>query len=441
MTRPAMDRGTFETFQRSIDPDWIEQALTETKKATTRKRRLPADQVVWLVLGMALFRDLAIDAVVKTLDLALFDRHDRPMSGSSVCEARQRLGREPLVWLFERCAKKWAVESADKQRWRGLAVYGVDGTKVRVPDSDVNRRHFGGHASSRGESGYPLVRVVTLMALRSHLLLAARFGPYRTSELAYAEKLWPEVPENSIVILDRNFLNAPVLLPLQSEVANRHWLTRAKSNTKHTVVETLGAGDELVELTVSAEARKKNPDFPKKWRVRVIHYQRPGYRPERLLTSLLDAKRFPAAEIIALYHERWELELGYDELKTEILEREETIRSRSIDGVDQELWGLLLAYNLVRLEMERVADEAKVLPTRISFIAAFHYIRHALMVAGFLKPGALPKHVRRLREDLLGLILPERRSERLFPRAVKIKMSNYPRKRRAPLPPSAPVKS
>lgn len=430
-----MDRGTFETFQKSIDPCWIEEALAETKKATLRKRRLPAEQVIWLVLGMALFRDLAIDAVVKTLDLALSDGDERPMSSSSVCEARQRVGSEPLAWLFDRCATKWAVESADRARWRGLAVYGVDGTRVRVPDSDPNRRHFGGHPSRRGESGYPLVRLVTLMALRSHLILAARFGPYRTSELAYAEELWPEVPENSIVILDRNFLNAPVLLPLQNEVANRHWLTRAKSNTKYTIVETLGVGDELVELNVSAEARKKNPAFPQKWRVRVIHYQRPGYRPERLLTSLLDTNRFPAAEVIALYHERWELELGYDELKTELLDREEAIRSKTVEGVAQELWGLLLSYNLVRLEMERVAAEANVPPTRISFIAAFHYIRHALVVASFLKPGALPKHIRRLREDLLGLILPERRSDRLFPRAVKIKMSNYPRKRRPPLPP------
>ena len=110
-------------------------------------------------------------------------------------------------------------------------------------------------------------------------------------------------------------------------------------------------------MEVSHQARKKNPTLPKVWVVRAIRYQRKGFPPQTLLTSLLDPVDYPAEELIGLYHERWELELGYAEIKTEMLEREESIRSKSPTAVAQEMWGILLAYNLVRLEMERVADE------------------------------------------------------------------------------------
>jgi len=184
-----------------------------------------------------------------------------------------------------------------------------------------------------------------------------------------------------------------------------------------------------VEMKVSPAARKKDPTLPKTWIVRAIGYRRKGFRPETLLTSMTDAEAFPAQEIIGLYHERWELELGFDEIKTEMLDREESIRSKSPTAVAQELWGVFLAYNLIRLEMERVADEAKVESTRISFVAAMRLIVDEWMWCAISSPGAIPKHLRKLRESLVGLILPPRRPERSYPRAVKIKMSNYARKR------------
>ena len=153
--------------------------------------------------------------------------------------------------------------------------------------------------------------------------------------------------------------------------------------------------------------------------------------PQTLLTSLVDAAAYPAAEIIGLYHERWEIELGYGEVKTVMLAREETTRSRTPRGVSQELWGLALAYNLVRLEMERIAVEAGVTPDRISFKGALMCIEHALLTLSLDSAGRIPEHLRRLRADVAHFILPKRR-HRSYPRAVKIKMSNYPRKRRDP---------
>jgi hypothetical protein len=149
-----------------------------------------------------------------------------------------------------------------------------------------------------------------------------------------------------------------------------------------------------------------------------------------LLTSLVDAEQFPSDEIVALYHERWEIELGYDEIKTHLLEREEAIRSRTPAGVRQELWAIALGYNLVRVEMARVALEAGVQPNRISFVNAVAFIRAAWLTWSTppLAPGRIPEGMANLRRDLKLLILPPRRTERAFPRAVKIKMSNYNRK-------------
>jgi hypothetical protein len=429
-----------QRFREDLDPLWVEEALSATGTATLRRRRLPAEQVVWLVLGMALFRDRSIIEVVSKLDLALPGPRGPTAAPSAVAQARARLGAEPLGWLFERCAAAWAVPDADAHRWRGLALYGVDGTTLRVPDSPANRAHFGGHAGGpvSGESAYPLVRLVALMALRSHLLAAAEFGPCAADERRYAEALWARVPDESLTIVDRHFLAAGPLLRLGASGRCRHWLVRAKKTTRYRVLRPLGPGEALVELAVSARARRRDRSLPRTWQARAIAYQQPGRAggpqvlPQVLLTSLLDGAAYPAAELIALYHERWEMELAYDEVKTVLLAREEAIRSRSPAAVAQELWGMLLAYNLVRLEMARVAAEAGVAPPRVSFVGALRLIRDEWLWCAVASPGAIPRHLRNLRRALALLILPERRRERRYPRAVKLKMSPYPRNRASP---------
>jgi len=430
VVRPADGGGELlDRFRASLDPDWVDQALEATGTATVRRRRLPAEQVVWLVLGMGLFRNKPITEIAAELNLALPGSRGPRAASSSVTQARERLGGEPIRWLFEHCAEAWAHASAQRHAWRGLAVYGVDGTTLRLPDSDANREHFGGSASQRGGSGYPMARLVTLMALRSHLLAAASFGPQSSSELAYAEALWPLIPDHSLTVVDRNFLRSTVLIPIAASGHCRHWLTRAKSDTTWTKLKALGRGDWLVEKEVHRNARADYPGLPVRWEMRAIQYQRKGFKPQTLLTSLVDPVAYPASEIVALYHERWEIELGYGEVKTVMLAREETTRSKTPRGVTQELWGLALTYNLVRLEMERIAAEAGVTPDRISFKSALMFIEHALLHLSLESAGRIPEHLRQLREDIAHFILPKRR-QRSYPRAVKIKMSNYPRNRR-----------
>ncbi|MEJ7601137.1 MAG: IS4 family transposase [Kofleriaceae bacterium] len=432
---------SFPNLAKHLDPDWIEEALASTGTAALRRRRLPAEQTVWLILGMAVMRDLPITKVAQQLDVALPAAYgSRTVASRALSQTRVRLGSEPMEWLFLRTAEEWAHRSADADRWRGLALYGVDGTTLRVADSVDNRDHFGGQDSGRYEggrderqSGYPLMKLVVVMALRSHLLTAAVFGPYATDERTYAVSLWNSIPDRSLVLFDRNYLQANVLVPLSMNGTQKHWMTRAKSNTKFRVIRTLGKNDQLVEFEVSSEARRKDPSLPTHFDARAIKYQRKGYQPQLLLTSLVDENKYPAAELCVLYHERWELELGFGELKTDMLERLETIRSKSPTGVAQEMWGLLIAYNLIRLEMQRIAAEFAVAPTRISFVASLRHCVEQWHLAALASPGRVPGHLATATDRMRAFVLPPRRPGRVFPRAVKIKMSSYARK--------APVKS
>ncbi len=419
-------------FRKHIDPAWIEEALVATGTASLRRRRLPAEQVVWLVLGMGLLRNESIERVVHLLDLAMPDAAGTTVARSGIAQSRRRLGPEPLEYLFATTSDHWGHASAARHRWRGLSLYGVDGTTMRVPDSTDNWKEFGGPSAGgdRGGSGYPLLRMVTVMALRSHLLVAARFGDYRTGELTLAEDFSKELPDDSLSILDRGFLSSQMLTQLRDGGKNKHWMVPAKSTTNLRVVKRLGRDDSLVEIVLSDGTRDQNPDLPIVWLARAITYQKRGFPKRTLLTSLGDHIAYPRDELVDLYHERWELELGYDEMKTHLLDRQEAIRSRRPDGVRQEVWGVLLAYNLVRLEMERAADEAEVEPTRISFVNAVALIRYAWVSASTqpIVPTKIPATLLDVRTQLKMLLLPPRRPERSNPRVVKLKMSNYKRK-------------
>ena len=385
---------------------------------------------MWLVLGIGLFRNRPIEEVVDSLDIALPGRG--AVAKSAVPSARKRLGDAPVQWLFEHCADHWTKDVARQHDWRGLSLFGIDGTSFRTPESESNRAEFGGWVAGSGDSATPLVRVVALMALRSHLLVRARLGPYSaSSELAYARELVDAIPAHSLTILDALYMSAGVLHAVESGI-ERHWMTIAKRNTKMRVIEQYDEWDALVEMDVSAEARAQDASLPKQWRARAVTYRRPGFEPRTIMTSLRDPTLYPADEVRDLYHERWEIELGYDELKTELMDSEPTLRSRTPVGVRQEIWGTLLAYNLVRLEMNRIANKIAVVPTRISFAVSLALIRSEFEWSAITRsPGAIPKHLKRLEEGIKRFLLPERRSKRSYPR-VALDFRRYPRKKREP---------
>jgi hypothetical protein len=270
------------------------------------------------------------------------------------------------------------------------------------------------------------------MVLRSHELASLAFGRYSDAELTLAAPLWPKIPDTSLTILDRGFISYAVFHRIRSDGTQRHWLTRAKKNLTWSKRERLGPNDHIVEIPINKSLRRKDPEMPPTMRARAIRYQRRGFRPQVLLTSLLDPAQYPPAEIVELYHERWELELGFDEIKTHTLEREEALRSRTPERLRQEIWGLAIGYNLVRIEMDRTAEKLQLPPRRISFRHSLMLIRTFLLVTAWeSKPANLPRRLEDLHKEVALLVLPERR-ERSYPRAVKIKMSNYALNRKRP---------
>lgn len=420
-------------LRSTVGLGWVREALRRTQTETIRRRKLPHEAVVWLVVGISLFRNRSIDAVVKHLGLARPDEVPRrsptgsPISSAAVAQARGRVGSEPLVELFKITAESWTSEMSGANRWRDLDVFAIDGSGLRIADTPANEEFFGRPGSGRSKAAYPQARIVAVLAVGSRIVCDSAVGSQKQGEQTLARDLIARMPDRSVTILDRGFVNHAMFARIPAAGIDRHFLCRAKTSLVSKRVRIIGRNDSLVQINVSAPDRRADAALPETITVRMIRYSIPGFRPATLVTSLLDPQRYPRGEIVELYHKRWEIETAYDELKTHTLEREETIRSRSPDLVLQEIYGLLVAYNLLRVMMARAASIAGVVAARMSFRNSLLELRDFFSLASDVAQGNVPGLYRKLCANLALLVLPERRA-RSYPRAVKIKMSNYKRK-------------
>ncbi|MDO9004090.1 MAG: IS4 family transposase [Aquabacterium sp.] len=411
-TLASLPAGGMAELATLIDPAWIEQALSATGKASIRRRKLPADHAVWLVIGLALFRHMPLWQVVQEMALTL-DGQDLPAPSSSV-QARQRLGAEPLAHLFGLLTDAWG--RAHPVHQESLRVLAVDGVVWSAPDSQDNRQALGSGLTQYGPQPWPMVRGVCLLDTDSHELLDAKLGDYHCGELTLAADL--RGLDHSITLFDRAYFSAAFLMDWQHAGTQRHWLMRAKDNRRHEVVETLGEGDWLINMPVSQRARQLRPELPSHWKARLIQTD-VGGKTRRFITSMLDPKRFAASELAQLYRQRWEIELGFREIKQSLQQGQGVLRSKQPELVMQEIWGVLIAHTLLRRWMRLMAQHAGVEPTRISFHTAQHAIVGALNTVHLTRAGTLPQHLQRLLEQARYFVLPPRRTDRSFPREVK----------------------
>ncbi|MEX1057559.1 MAG: IS4 family transposase, partial [Natronospirillum sp.] len=340
---------------------------------------------------------------------------------------RQRLTHEPLAKLFDITASHWIEQEDSNDTWHGLHLYAVDGTQFRTADTDELTKHFGRikHSATKATE-YPVVRLCALSSLRSRLVKDVAFGPSFNGEVTYAKQLVQKTANESLTIFDRCYLSAELLINWQRAQEASHWMVPIKRNTKYTILETYSENDFLVEMAVSGHARKLDPSLPERWAARLVLSPETSQKHHihGVLCSLKEPEAYPPQDVLDVYFERWEIENSYGEIKHQMLEDSILLRSHSVDGVMQEVWGILLAYNLVRVEISRIAAEADVSPLRISFSMALRDIQDEILWCAIAAPGTIPKKLRALRARVKRYILPEKR-KRPKRRTVRISKTRY----------------
>jgi hypothetical protein len=419
------------TFTQNIPVEWVASALDLSTQASIRRRRQPADQVLWLVLGMALFRDEPVHEVARRLNICAQGlATDHLLARSGVTEARKRLGADPVEWLFRKTGTQWGGERYSDDAWHDLQVFAVDGALLRTQDTPELREHFGsGNTSTDRQTPFPMMRLVALMNVRSHLILDAQLSPYRRSEMRLADEFLQQIPDHSVTLFDKGFWSADLMLSLSSVGTNRHWLTPARKNLVSEEVVRYGEHDRLVRMKVSPQARKRNPSLPTHWEVREVSYEIQG-KLKTVMTSL-PAGTYSTMAVAKLYQQRWEIELGFRDIKSSMQQNAMTLRSKKIDLVYQEVWGLLLAYNVIRREASQAAVAFGRAPSDIRFKPACQYIAVQLIVMAAANPiSATGRRLAELRAGVGGMFLDHRpRPSR--PRTVKISKTRFPVDRKA----------
>jgi len=409
----------FAQLSQLIDPQWIEQALGACGKASIRRRKLPAEHAVWLVIGLSLYRQLPMWQVVQQLSLSLDDK-PLPAPSASV-QARQRLGCQPLEQLFELLARAWSRPS----QAQSMRVLAVDGVVWCAPDTPENRAELGSCATQHGPLPWPQVRAVCLLDTHTHELLDARIGAITQGELTLGGQL--QGIDQSLTLFDRAYYSAAFLLRWQ-QGQQRHWLMRAKDNLRHELVQQLSPTDQLIRMPVSQRARQLDPSLPSHWQARLITVTLQG-KTRRFITSLLDHQAHPAQHLAQLYRQRWEIELAFRDIKQSLHAGQAVLRSKQPELVKQEVWGLLIAYTLLRRWMRKMAESADVAPSRVSFHTAQHAIVGLLHTASLSTPGTLAQRLAHLLAQVHHFLLPPRRPERLYPREVKNRAHKFPTKK------------
>lgn len=370
----------------------VRRVLQETGRESQRRRKLPMHVMVYYVIALALYMGVSYGEVLRCLLeglewLGLPVKEVRTVRKSSISRARTRLGVEPLERLYRELAGPVATLET-RGAWYGEhRLVSLDGTALDVADVPKNEATFHRPGSSRGKSGFPQIRFVSLVECGTHVLFGARVGPCDTSETKLAgEVMAKDLAPGMLCLADRQFYGYDLWQQAASTGADLLW--RLRKNLVFPCLERLPDGSYLSKAYPSAQDREKDRDgLP----VRVIEYRledvedaEPLYR---LVTTLTDPDEAPAAELAALYHERWEIENAFDEFKIHLRGAKVVLRSRTPELVIQEFYGLLLAHYAVRGLMHEAALRAELDPDEVSFVHSLRVVRRKLPLSGAFPPS------------------------------------------------------
>jgi hypothetical protein len=407
--------GHLGELTQQVPFELVDAVLAQTGRTQSRVRDLPARVVVYLLLAGCLFAEVGYVGVWQRLVAGLDGLQLATPTASALTQARRRLGAAPLRALFDLLRGPAPVAATAGVRVGGLLVCAIDGTTLCVADTPANLDVFTTHRCNHGGSGYPLLRLVALVACGTRSLIEVVFGPTSSGETTCAERLVGSLHAGMLVLLDRNFTTNALVSDIAATGA--HLLGRCKTDRKLPLLRRLHDGSYLsvlggvtirvvvAEITIATSAGRATGSY-------------------RLATTLTDAHRWPATALVALYHQRWEIETAYLELKASILGGR-VLRARTPQGIDQELYALLCCYQLLRLAMaDATSTRPGTDPDRASFTIALHTARDQLIQAAGVIATTTIDLVGKIGRQVLDNLLPDRRL-RVSPRIVKRAISKY----------------
>jgi hypothetical protein len=356
-----------------------------------RQRELPAHVVVYYVIALALYMQSSYREVLRCL-LEGIQWLVEPAAGinvagnSGISQARTRLGWEPVRQLHDEVVRPVAVAATKGAWYRTWRLISIDGSTLDVADEKGNNEAFGRPGASRGESAYPKIRFVSLVENGTHVLFGSRMADYATSEIALAKTVLPSLGKGMLCLADRGFFGFEMWKQAAATGADLLW--RVRKNIHLPCEKRLPDGSYLSRIYPSQQDQRRGRNGIV---VRVIEYRLEGVEGAeplyRLATTILDHELAPAAELAALYHERWEIETAFDELKTHLRGAHIVLRSKTPDLVRQEFYGLLMAHFAVRGLMHEAALRADKDPDRLSFLHAVRVVRRKMAAFGAIPPS------------------------------------------------------
>jgi hypothetical protein len=422
-----------EALERAVPRDMVETVLLQHHAHEQRCRKLSMCQVVYLVIAMNLFAKerlaLVLERLWHTWHWLFASETDHTPKDAAIHYRRDQLGVAPLVDLFHRVCVGLATPKTRGAYLFGLLKMVMDSKTFNLSDAPGLAGYFGRPKTKRGPGAFPQARLVTLEEVGTHATVDAGVWPLRIHERKGAKRLLRSVRAGMLVFLDCGLYSAEMMLALLNRGAQV--LARLPAHVKPRLVRRLADGTWLVWVSVKGSGR-----HPKRTGVllRLIAYTfsdpaNPGHaKTYRLVTTLLDPSAYPAQELAVGYHERWDVEETYDEMEVHLLKGSAPLRSQTVLGVLQEIYGLLVAHYAVRALMHEAALRADIDPDTISFTATVHLVQEA--IPDFQLAAPCLHEI--LFERLLGEIARQRvqkRPPRSNPRVVKRKMSNFPLKR------------
>ena len=422
-----------EAIDKAIPASTITRVLEENDATGQRDRYLSGRVTVLFVLAMCLWPTVGMRDCLRNLIEGCRQGWRRLLENvpvkSAICAARTRLGVRPLTALFRAVARPLATVNTKGAFYKGMRMVAFDGTQLNVPDTKQNDHFFGRPTGNRGSGAFPQARMVWLMEVATRAAIDFIAVPYHVAEQTVVWRLLRSLREGMLVLWDRGFHSYDLWKALRT--TNAHLLARVKNWLILCPLQSLSDGSFLARIYPNTSSRRKDSQGIL---VRVIEYtikdpHRPGHsQKHRLLTSLLDHLRYPAQELICLYHERWEIEMGLDEIKVHQNENRLVIRSKTPRGVIQEIHGLMLLHFCLCHLRHEAALTIDIDPDRISFVHTLRVLRRA--VPSFQKAPAhrLPLMYAQMLCEITQEILPQRRI-RCYPRVLKRRIGTFPVKR------------